>query len=223
MATTLGPLMQSNLPEMAVAKKPNLTPRIPGAQIPAAPGASAAAPSESPAAASEPAAPASAADPAAAAAGSVVDGNAQGSHGAADALLVTEGAGSPASNLDAGGEPAARAADPESGAELPLTEDLSIELTPDNVNTARQILLAHARGERHVLLGEDVSAAQFLAEFFPDSATQAAPAPVAPVLVAPAGRLPHPHEVDPAKITRKVLTTAGWVVPAPKPAEKPRF
>lgn len=33
------------------------------------------------------------------------------------------------------------------------------------------------------------------------------------------GNLPHPHEVDPAKITKAVLTTGGYVVPTPKPSK----
>ena len=44
-----------------------------------------------------------------------------------------------------------------------------------------------------------------------ETTTDEAPAP------APSGkRLPHPSTVDPKKITSPVLTSQGWICPAPK-------
>lgn len=44
----------------------------------------------------------------------------------------------------------------------------------------------------------------------------------AAVVAAPApsgSKLPHPSTVDPTKITSSVLTSQGWICPAPKPAK----
>jgi hypothetical protein len=42
-----------------------------------------------------------------------------------------------------------------------------------------------------------------------------------PVTAKRAGKLPEPHEVDPAKITAMVRTTQGWVIPS-KPIRVPQ-
>jgi hypothetical protein len=52
-----------------------------------------------------------------------------------------------------------------------------------------------------------------------DVAVDAQVAAQAAAPVAPEGQRPHPSTVDPTKITSPVLTSQGWICPAPKPAK----
>ncbi len=62
---------------------------------------------------------------------------------------------------------------------------------------------------------ETEQSAEQMAEFVDvgvPAAVVAAPAPTS-------SKLPHPSTVDPTKITSSVLTSQGWICPAPKPAK----
>lgn len=190
-----------------MAKAPKLTPRVPGAPAPVAETPAPAEPNPATPEAAAPAAPAEPSAPAISPAAATAD----------DLAPVAE----PAAGAPVAEQPLAGATDDDLvPASALVPSDSLIPVTDESVKAARNILLAHAVGDTHADAAGEVSAEDFERLLFGRRVveTKDVPAkkvgPRKPAISAPRGRMPEPHEVDPARITRSVLTTKGYVVPS---------